>query len=119
MTKKKPLEKSMEAKKVAQTKNVKKLTTSDDAYSPEKRFIEVRKKRPKSETVMMKATTDWSNLKDETSKAKERFTKAIGQPTSVRVLEKKDLPQQRKRMYGGGRAMRGYGKAYMKGGKVK
>ena len=39
MTKKKPLEKAMEAKKVAQTKNVKKLTTSDDAYSPEKRFI--------------------------------------------------------------------------------
>ena len=119
MTKKKPLEKAMEAKKVSQTKNVKKLTTSDDAYSPEKRFIEVRKKRPKSETVMMKATTDWSNLKDETSKAKERFTEAVGTPTSVRVLEKKDLPQPRKKMYGGGRAMRGYGKAYLKGGRVK
>mgnify|MGYP003123686353 CR=1 FL=1 len=119
MTKKKPLEQAMEAKKATQTKDVKKLMTSDDAYSPEKRFIEVRKKRPKSETVMMKATTDWSNLKDETSKAKERFTKAVGQPTSVRVLEKRDLPHQRKRMYGGGRAMRGYGKAYMKGGKVK
>ena len=119
MTKKKPLEKSMEAKKVAQTKNVKKLTTSDAAYSPERRFIEIRKKRPKSATTMIKATTDWSNLKDETSKAKERFTKAIGQPTSVRVLEKKDLPQPRKKMYGGGRAMRGYGKAYLKGGRVK
>ena len=119
MTKKKPLEKAMEAKKVSQTKNVKKLTTSDDAYSPEKRFIEVRKKRPKSETVMRKATTDWSNLKDETSKAKERFTEAVGRPTSVRVLKEDDLPQQRKKMYGGGRAMRGYGKAYLKGGRVK
>ena len=44
MTKKKPLEQAMEAKKAKQTKDVKKLTTSDDAYSPEKRFIEVRKK---------------------------------------------------------------------------
>ncbi len=119
MAKKKPLEKAMQAKKVAQTKNVKKLTTSDDAYSPERRIIEVRKKRPKSETVMMTATTDWSNLKDETSKAKEQFTKAVGRPTSARVLETKDLPQPRKKMYGGGRAMRGYGKAYLKGGRVK
>ena len=98
----KPLEKAMEAKKVAQNKNVKRLMTSDDAYSPEKRFIEVRKKRPKSETVMMKATTDWSNLKDETSKAKERFTKAVGRPTSVRVLETKDLQQRKRRKYAGG-----------------
>ena len=119
MAKKKPLEKAMQAKKVAQTKNVKKLTTSDDAYSPERRFIEIRKKRPKSATTMIKATTDWSNLKDETSKAKERFTKAVGRPTSARVLETKDLPQPRKKMYGGGRAMRGYGKAYLKGGRVK
>ena len=119
MTKKKPLEKAMEAKKVAQTKNVKKLTTSDAAYSPERRFIEIRKKRPKSATTMIKATTDWSNLKDETSKAKEQFTKAVGRPTSARVLETKDLPQPRKKMYGGGRAMRGYGKAYLKGGRVK
>ena len=99
---KKPLEKAMNAKKASQTKNVKKLTTSDDAYSPEKRFIEIRKKRPKSETVMMKATTDWSNLKDETSKAKERFTKAVGRPTSARVLKEDDLPQPRKRrLYAG------------------
>jgi len=119
MAKKKTLEKAMEAKKVAQTKNVKKLTTSDDAYSPERRFIEIRKKRPKSATTMIKATTDWSNLKDETSKAKEQFTKSVGRPTSARVLKADDLPQQRKKMYGGGRAMRGYGKAYMKGGKVK
>jgi hypothetical protein len=98
----KPLEKAMKAKKALQTKNVKKLTTSDDAYSPEKRFIEVRKKRPKSATTMIKATTDWSNLKDETSKAKERFTKAVGQPTSTRVLETKDLKQRQRRKYAGG-----------------
>ena len=115
----KPLEKAMKAKKVYQNKNVKRLMTSDAAYSPERRFIEIRKKRPKSATTMIKATTDWSNLKDETSKAKEQFTKAVGTPTSVRVLEKKDLPQPRKKMYGGGRAMRGYGKAYLKGGRVK
>ena len=98
----KPLEKAMKAKKVYQNKNVKRLMTSDAAYSPEKRFIEVRKKRPKSETVMMKATTDWSNLKDEASKAKERFTKAVGRPTSVRVLETKDLQQRKRRKYAGG-----------------
>ena len=98
----KPLEKAMKAKKALQTKNVKKLTTSDDAYSPEKRFIEIRKKRPKSATTMIKATTDWSNLKDETSKAKERFTKAVGQPTSTRVLETKDLKQRQRRKYAGG-----------------
>ena len=51
---------------------------------------------------MMKATTDWSNLKDETSKAKERFTKAVGRPTSVRVLETKDLQQRKRRKYAGG-----------------
>ena len=37
----------MKAKKVYQNPNVKRLMTSDDAYSPEKRFIEVRKKRNK------------------------------------------------------------------------
>ena len=95
----KPLEKAMKAKKALQTKNVKKLTTSDDAYSPEKRFIEIRKKRPKSATTMIKATTDWSNLKDETSKAKERFTKAVGQPTSTRVLEAKDLKKRERSKY--------------------
>ena len=98
----KPLEKAMKAKKVYQNKNVKRLMTSDAAYSPEKRFIEVRKKRPNSATTMIKATTDWSNLKDETSKAKERFTKAVGQPTSTRVLETKDLKQRQRRKYAGG-----------------
>ena len=93
----KPLEKAMKAKKVYQNKNVKRLMTSDAAYSPEKRFIEVRKKRPNSATTMIKATTDWSNLKDEASKAKERFTKAVGErPTSVRVLEEKDLKKRKK-----------------------
>ena len=99
----KPLEKAMKAKKVYQNKNVKRLMTSDAAYSPEKRFIEVRKKRPNSATTMIKATTDWSNLKDETSKAKERFTKAVGErPTSVRVLKEKDLKKRKRSKYAGG-----------------
>ena len=99
----KPLEKAMKAKKVYQNKNVKRLMPSDAAYSPEKRFIEVRKKRPNSATTMIKATTDWSNLKDETSKAKERFTKAVGErPTSVRVLKEKDLKKRKRSKYAGG-----------------
>jgi len=37
-----------------------------------------------------------------------------------KLLMQEDLEKRaRKKMYGGGRAMRGYGKAYMKGGKVK
>ena len=97
----KPLEKAMKAKKVYQNKNVKRLMTSDAAYSPEKRFIEVRKKRPNSATTMIKATTDWSNLKDEASKAKERFTKAVGErPTSVRVFRSKRFKKKKKNFFG-------------------
>ena len=101
----KPLEKAMKAKKALQTKNVKKLTTSDDAYSPESRLIKIFKKnlKDKGGTGIIKHTTDWSNLKDETSKAKKHFTEKVGRPTSVQVLEPKDFPEPRKKMYGGGR----------------
>ena len=104
----KPLEKAMHKKRAEQTKNVKKLTTSDDAYSPEKRQIKIFKKNRKDSggTGMVKMTTDWSNLKDETSKAKKRFTEEVGRPTSVQVLGPKDFPEPRRptgNMYGSGK----------------
>jgi len=101
----KPLETAMHKKRAEQTQNVKKLTTSDDAYSPEKRQIKIFKKNRKDSggRGMVKMTTDWSNLKDETSKAKKYFTKKVGRPTSVQVLGPKDFPKPRKKMYGGGR----------------
>ena len=91
----KPLEKAMHKKRAEQTKNVKKLMTSDDAYSPEKRMIKVFKKTPTGGTGIVKHTTDWSNLKDETSKAKEKFTRTVGTPTSVQVLGPKDFEKRR------------------------
>ena len=87
----KPLEKAMHKKRAEQTQNVKRLTTSDDAYSPEKRMIKIEKKTPSGGAGMVKMTTDWSNLKDETSKAKKHFTKKVGRPTSVQVLGPKDF----------------------------
>ena len=93
---KKPLEKAMNAKKASQTKNVKKLTTSDDAYSPERRMIKIEKETPSGGTGMTKLTTDWSNLKDETSKAKKSFTETVGRPTSVQVLGPKDFERRRR-----------------------
>ena len=103
----KPLEKAMHKKRAKQTKNVKKLMTSDDAYSPEKRMIKIEKRTPSGGTGMVKHTTDWSNLKDETSKAKKRFTEKVGRPTSVQVLGPKDFgaAKRRRRKYNiGGRA---------------
>ena len=70
--------------------------TSDDAYSPEKRMIKIEKRTPSGGTGMVKHTTDWSNLKDETSKAKKRFTEKVGRPTSVQVLGPKDFPRRKK-----------------------
>jgi hypothetical protein len=93
----KPLEKAMHKKRAEQTKNVKKLTTSDDAYSPERRMIKIEKRTPTGGVGMVKHTTDWSNLKDETSKAKKRFTEKVGSPTSVQVLGPKDFERKRRR----------------------
>ena len=111
----KPLEKAMHKKRAEQTKNVKKLTTSDDAYSPEKRQIKIFKNRGDgSGTGMVKMTTDWSNLKDETSKAKKHFTKKVGRPTSVQVLGPKDFEKPRNRFKVGGAAKRGVSKILRK-----
>ena len=91
----KPLEKAMHKKRAEQTQNVKRLTTSDDAYSPERRIIKIEKSTPSGATGIAKHTTDWSNLKDETSKAKEKFTRTVGTPTSVQVLGPKDFEKRR------------------------
>ena len=65
--------KSLE-KKALQTKNVKKLMTSNDAYSPEKRMIKISKIREDGGgTGRTTMTTDWENLKDKVGKAKEEF----------------------------------------------
>ena len=102
------LEKKAIKKKALQTKNVKKLMTSDDAYSPEKRMIKIFKKRGDgSGTGMIKMTTDFSNIKDEAKKASEKFTETVGTPTSVQVLGPKAFPKPRLARKGGGRA---YGK---------
>ena len=84
--------------------------TSDDAYSPEKRMIKIFKKTPGSSrggTGMIKMTTDFSNIKDEARKAKEKFAERVGTPTSVQVLGPKDFPAPRLARKGGGKA---YGK---------
>ena len=117
---KKPLEKKAIKKKALQTKNVKKLMTSDDAYSPEKRMIKVFKKTPKGGTGMVKMTTDFSNLKNEAKKAEKKFTEAVGKPTSVQILGPKDFESdlRQRGMRKGGRvckmAKKGKGKAYGK-----
>jgi len=99
----KPLETAMHKKRAEQTQNVKRLTTSDDAYSPERRMIKIEKRTPSGGTGMVKHTTDWSNLKDETSKAKKRFTERVGRPTSVQVLGPKDVDKRRRKYNTGGR----------------
>jgi hypothetical protein len=118
---KKPLEKKAIKKKSLQTKNVKKLMTSDDAYSPEKRMIKIFKKRGDgSGTGMVKMTTDFSNLKNEAEKAEKKFTEAVGRPSSVQILGPKDFESdlRQRGMRKGGRvckmAKKGKGKAYGK-----
>ena len=115
---KKPLEKKAIKKKALQTKNVKKLMTSDDADSPENRMIKVFKETPKGGTGMVKMTTDFSNLKNEAKKAEKKFTEAVGKPTSVQILGPKDFESdlRQRGMRKGGRvckmAKKGKGKAY-------
>ena len=65
------LEKAMDAKKADQTKNVKKLTTSNDAYSPEKRFIHGRRNNNSGSTNFVKVTTDQVDLNAEKKKLKK------------------------------------------------
>ena len=97
---KKSLEKKMDAKKADQTKNVKKLTTSNDAYSPEKRIIHGRKPSRSGSTNFVKVTTDQVNLNAEKNKLKKEnpgfsvkvFTpKEYGEFRGVRPEQRKNV----------------------------
>ena len=97
---KKSLEKKMDAEKADQTKNVKKLTTSNDAYSPEKRIIHGRKPNRSGSTNFVKVTTDQVNLNAEKNKLKKEnpgfnvkvFTpKEYGEFRGVRPEQRKNV----------------------------
>ena len=96
----KPLEKAMKAKKELQTKNVKRLTTSDDAYSPERIVLQVEKKTPYGSTGRRKAITDWHNIKEEGKKLKEEFVKKHGRGTLSRYDPPKIRPSRGKKVKG-------------------
>ena len=97
---KKPLEQAMDAKRVEQTQNVKQLTTSNDAYSPERRIIKASKKTPLQgggyqTTNKIKVTTDQVNLKEEAKKMKDE----LGQRFRV-TIEKPNLEFRRRKDVG-------------------
>ena len=86
-------------KKIEQTKTVKRLTTSDDAYSPEKRIIHASKpfydivdgKRVERGSVNTRRNvTDWHNIKEEREKLKGKF----GPGTLVNVYTEKTDPRR-------------------------
>ena len=74
---KKPLEQQMDAKRVEQTQNVKQLTTSDDAYSPERRIIRGEMKTPQGAMGKIQLTTDHVNLKEEAKNLNEDDRKEL------------------------------------------
>ena len=92
---KKPLEQAMDAKRVEQTQNVKQLTTSNDAYSPERRIIRGEKKTPQGAVGKIKVTTDQVNLKEEAKKMKDE----LGQRFRV-TIEKPNLEFRRRKDVG-------------------
>ena len=106
---KKLLEKKMDAKKADQTKNVKKLTTSDDAYSPEKRIIHGRKPSRSGSTNFVKVTTDQVDLNAEKNKLKKE-----NPDFSVSVLTPKQYENSRRSYSVGGKAVRGVSKILLK-----
>ena len=105
---KKSLEKKMDAKKADQTKNVKKLTTSDDAYS-EKRIIHGRKPSRNGSTNFVKVTTDQVDLNAEKNKLKKE-----NPDFSVKVLTPKQYENSRRTYSVGGKAVRGVSKILLK-----
>ena len=135
---KKPLEQQMDAKRVEQTQNVKQLTTSDDAYSPERRIIRGEMRTPTGAMGKIKFTTDQVNLKEEAKKMQNELgrkyrvsiekplekikynkTKSFQGKTSKKNIKPKTKLIPRTKLKGGGISQRGLGKAFMKGGKVK
>ena len=83
-------------RKIEQTKAVKRLTTSDDAYSPEKRIIHASKPYYNGSTLTgsvntRRNVTDWHNIKKEKEKLKGKF----GPGTRVNVYTEKTDPHKR------------------------
>ena len=130
-----------EKMKTDQTENVKKLTTSDDAYSPEKMYVVSKgMKRPK---VQEETDLTAKKIADEV-KGKAYFRKDLPERALREVMrreerkrrlkrkrsvlkgpfvtkEKKVMPEKlrpRRKLAAGGMAQRGLGRAFMKGGKV-
>ena len=82
-------------RKIEQTKAVKRLTTSDDAYSPEKRIIRASKKfykgkKHRGTKYTQNIVTDWHNIKKEKEKLKGTF----GPGTQVRVHTQETDPHR-------------------------
>ena len=99
-------------RKIEQTKDVKRLTTSDDAYSPEKRIIHASKpfydivdgKRVERGSVNTRRNvTDWHNIKEEREKLKGTF----GRGTRVNVYTEKTDPRRQFRRRNEKRAVKG------------
>jgi len=95
-------------RKIEQTKAVKRLTTSDDAYSPEKRIIHASKPYYNGSTLTgsvntRRNVTDWHNIKKEKEKLKGRF----GPGTRVNVYTEKTDPRRQFRRRNEKRAAKG------------
>ena len=91
----KAVEKAAKKKKIEQTKAVKRLTTSDDAYSPEKRIIHASKPYYNGSTLTgsvntRRNVTDWHNIKKEKEKLKGKF----GPGTRVNVYTEQTDPRR-------------------------
>jgi len=118
--------------KADQTKNVKRLTTSNDAYSPEtmyksygtKNKIRGVKEVPEGTAGAnyFSKLTDYekSKVMDDRARRKRRpVTKGKSQNTRPpQDLLKGSLRRKIKKFAGGGMSQRGLGRAFMKGGKV-
>ena len=95
-------------RKIEQTKDVKRLTTSDDAYSPEKRIIHASKPYYNGSTLTgsvntRRNVTDWHNIKKEKEKLKDKF----GRGTRVNVYTEQTDPHKRLKRRNEKRAVKG------------
>jgi hypothetical protein len=77
-------------RKIEQTKAVKRLTTSDKAYSPKKLIVEAFKRRGTkgAGTGTAEAITDWHNIREEAKKVQKRLP---GSTVTVRPQEERVL----------------------------
>ena len=95
-------------RKIEQTKAVKRLTTSDAAYSPEKRIIRASKKhyngsRHTGTVMTQRNVTDWHNIKEEKEKLKGKF----GPSTRVNVYTEQTDPRRQFKRRNEKRAVKG------------